>query len=142
MQGAICPPFTIRLQAALQPSSFTGKTWRGNVVIGAGKAAFELDPRLERDTVPVLWLGLCELRLMDDSRWPWLILVPQRPGITELHDLTPLDQTMLIFEANTVSQALKRVTSCRKINAGALGNVVSQLHYHVVARNEKDPNWP
>ncbi|MBI1621009.1 HIT domain-containing protein [Aquamicrobium sp. cd-1] len=111
-------------------------------MIGAGKAGFELDPRLERDTAPVLWLGLCELRLMDDRRWPWLILVPQRPGAVEIHDLTPLDQTMLTFEANTVSEALSQVTGCHKINTGALGNVVSQLHFHVVARNENDPNWP
>lgn len=105
-------------------------------------AGFELDPRLERDSVPLMWLGLCELRLMDDSRWPWLMLIPQRPGASEVHDLTPLDQTMLTFEADLVAQALKRVTSCRKINLAALGNVVPQLHLHVIARNEGDANWP
>jgi diadenosine tetraphosphate (Ap4A) HIT family hydrolase len=111
-------------------------------VIGTGRAGFELDPRLERDTEPVMWLGLCELRLMNDSRWPWLILVPQRPGAVEIHDLTPLDQTMLVFESNMVAQALKSVTGCLKINTGALGNVVSQLHFHVIARDEGDQNWP
>lgn len=105
-------------------------------------AGFELDPRIERDTCPLMWLGLCELRLMDDRRWPWLMLVPQRPGVIELHELTPLDQTMLTFEINMVSQALKRVTGCRKINMGALGNVVPQLHVHLIARNEDDPAWP
>ncbi len=103
---------------------------------------FSLDPRLDRDTEPVLWLSLCELRIMNDSRWPWLILVPQRPGIEELHNLTPLDQAMLTFETNLVADALKRVTGCLKINSGALGNVVRQLHIHVIARNEGDANWP
>ena len=108
----------------------------------AGSGGFELDPRIERDSEPLMWLGLCELRLMDDSRWPWLLLVPQRPGASEIHDLTPLDQTMLAFETNMVAQALKRVTSCRKINVAALGNVVPQLHVHVIARNEGDPGGP
>ena len=115
---------------------------KGNAVMPAATAGFELDPRLERDSVPLMWLGLCELRLVDDSRWPWLMLVPQRPGAVEVHDLTPLDQTMLTFETNLLAQALKNVTACRKINTAALGNVVPQLHMHVVARNEKDANWP
>lgn len=106
------------------------------------EARFELDARLERDTRPLMWLGLCELRILDDRRWPWLVLVPQRPAIVEFHDLSPLDQTMLTFELNMVSQALKHVTGCHKINIGALGNVVSQLHVHVIARNEGDPAWP
>lgn len=103
---------------------------------------FELDRRLNADSVPLLWLGLCELRIMDDHRWPWLILVPQRPGMVEVHDMTPLDQTMLVFESNMVAQALKSVTNCTKINTGTLGNIVRQLHVHVVARNEGDPGWP
>ncbi|MEO3384809.1 HIT family protein [Mesorhizobium sp. CAU 1741] len=105
-------------------------------------AGFELDPRIERDTEPLMWLGLCELRVMNDRRWPWLMLVPQRVRAVELHDLTPLDQTMLTFEADMVSKALKETTSCRKINIAALGNVVPQLHVHLVARNEGDPGWP
>lgn len=103
---------------------------------------FELDPRLKGDSVPVERLGLCELRLMNDRRWPWLMLIPQRPEIEELHELTPLDQAMLTFESNMVAVALKRVTGCTKINTAALGNIVRQLHVHVVARSEDDPNWP
>lgn len=106
------------------------------------KAGFTLDARLEADSEPLLWLGLCELRVMNDSRWPWLILVPQRPGIEELHDLTPLDQAMLTFEANMTAQALKNVTGCSKINTAALGNIVRQLHIHIVARFENDTGWP
>ncbi|MGD9914620.1 MAG: HIT family protein [Rhizobiaceae bacterium] len=105
-------------------------------------AGFEIDRRLEADSEPLLWLGLCQLRMMNDSRWPWLLLIPRRPGITEVHDLTPLDQTMLTFETNMVAQALKQATGCLKINTGALGNIVRQLHVHVIARNEGDPAWP
>ncbi len=108
----------------------------------ASTGGFVLDPRIERDSAPLMWLGLCELRLMDDSRWPWLILVPHRPGAVEIHDLTPLDQAMLSFETSLVAQALKRVTDCGKINVGSLGNMVPQLHVHVIARNEGDPGWP
>ncbi|MEQ1941383.1 HIT family protein [Mesorhizobium sp. VNQ89] len=106
------------------------------------KAGFSLDARLDADTDPLMWLGLCELRIMNDRRWPWLILVPQRPEAVEIHDLTPLDQAMLTFETNMVAQALKNVTGCTKINTGALGNVVRQLHVHVIARNEGDAGWP
>ncbi len=111
-------------------------------MLPGNQPGFELDRRLNADSVPVVWLGLCELRLMDDRRWPWLVLVPQRPGACEIHDLTPLDQTMLAFETNLVAQALKNVTGCTKINTGALGNVVRQLHVHVVARHTGDPGWP
>ena len=103
---------------------------------------FVLDDRLERDSEFVTALGLCQLRLLKDSRWPWLMLVPQRAGKTEIFELTPLDQAMLTFEANLVAGALKQVTGAKKINVGALGNIVSQLHVHVVARHEGDPNWP
>ncbi|MEI4481868.1 MULTISPECIES: HIT domain-containing protein [Phyllobacterium] len=103
---------------------------------------FALDAKLNADTFPIVKLGLCDLRLMNDRRWPWLILVPQRPGITEVHELTPLDQTMLTFEAGIAAQALKSITNCEKINTAALGNIVRQLHVHVIARNTGDPAWP
>jgi len=114
----------------------------GTTMLTGLKAGYELDARLKGDSVPVIRLGLCELRLMNDRRWPWAILVPQRPEIEELHELTPLDQAMLTFETNMVAVALKRITECRKINTAALGNIVRQLHVHVVARSEGDPNWP
>lgn len=106
------------------------------------KAGFELDVRLEADSEHAMWLGLCELRVMNDSRWPWLLLIPQRTGIEEVHDLTPLDQAMLTFETNLVAQGLKTATGCTKINSGALGNIVRQLHVHVIARSEGDAGWP
>lgn len=105
-------------------------------------AAFELNERLRGDSEFVVTLGLCQLRLMDDRRWPWLILVPQRPGIEELFELKPLDQALLTFETNLAAEALKKVTDATKVNVGALGNIVRQLHVHVIARQENDPNWP
>ena len=103
---------------------------------------FKLDPRLEADTLSVAKLGLCELRLMNDSRWPWLILIPQRAGIVEFLDLTPLDQTMLSFEVGLVAKTFKPFTQCKKLNIATIGNVVEMFHCHIVARNEGDANWP
>ncbi|RWX76587.1 HIT family protein [Neorhizobium lilium] len=103
---------------------------------------FELDERLARDSELVAVLGLCQLRLLKDGRWPWLMLVPQRNGMTEIFDLQPLDQALLTFETNMVASALKKVTGATKINVAALGNIVRQLHVHIVARFEGDSNWP
>ena len=105
-------------------------------------SGFGLDQRLARDSELVATLDLCQLRLLKDSRWPWLMLVPQRDGMSEVFDLQPLDQALLTFETNMVGAALKKVTGATKINVGALGNIVRQLHVHVVARSEGDPNWP
>ena len=105
-------------------------------------AGFALNERLLADSAFVENLGLCQLRLMDDKRWPWLVLIPQRAAMEEVFDLTPLDQAMLTFETNMVGQALKKSTNATKVNVGALGNVVRQLHVHVIARFENDPNWP
>ena len=105
-------------------------------------AAFELNERLRGDSELIVTLGLCQLRLMDDRRWPWLILVPQRAGIEELFELKPLDQALITFETNLAAEALKKVTDATKVNIGALGNIVRQLHVHVIARREDDPNWP
>ena len=103
---------------------------------------FELDPRLAADTVPVARLDLCELRLMNDARFPWLVLVPQRPGLVEIADLTPSERTLLWHETDRAGAALRAVATCDKLNLGALGNIVRQLHVHVVARCEGDAAWP
>ena len=103
---------------------------------------FVLDPRLENDSTSVMVTGLCDLRLSRDARWPWLILVPRRADITEIFELTPLDQVLLAFETDLVAKALKEITGAAKINVGALGNIVRQLHVHVIARSEGDANWP
>lgn len=104
--------------------------------------SFELNNRIGADSQMASVLGLCQLRLMNDRRWPWLLLIPQRPEIEEIYQLTPLDQTLLTFETCETARALKQVTGCEKINTGALGNHVRQLHIHVIARNPGDPAWP
>ena len=103
---------------------------------------FMLDWRLEGDSLTVCSLELCEVRLIDDLRWPWLILVPRREGASEIHDLAKEDATLAASETAEASRALKLLTRCTKINTAAIGNVVSQLHIHVVARNAGDANWP
>lgn len=103
---------------------------------------FELDGRIARDSDLVRVLGLCQLRIQNDSRWPWLVMVPERPGMTEIFELSPEEQVQLSAEVNRVAAALKRVTGATKINVGALGNIVRQLHVHVIARFEGDANWP
>jgi len=103
---------------------------------------FRLNARIQADSRLVSVLGLCQLRLMNDSRWPWFLLVPQRSDVEEIYHLTPLDQTLLTFETSETARALKRITACEKINIGTLGNRVRQLHIHVIARDPDDPAWP
>lgn len=107
-------------------------------------AAFlpHLDPRIAADSVEVANLALCHVRLSGDARFPWLLLVPRRAGAVEICDLDPADQTVLMTEIVKASAALRSVTRCDKLNVAALGNVVAQLHVHVVARFTTDPAWP
>jgi diadenosine tetraphosphate (Ap4A) HIT family hydrolase len=105
-------------------------------------AGFALDPRLAGDTVPVLSLPLCDVRLMNDSRYPWLVLVPRRAGLVELADLTQADQSALWREVNQAGGALRSIAPPDKLNIALLGNIVRQLHVHVVARREGDAAWP
>ena len=101
-----------------------------------------LDPRLAADTVPVADLGLCSVRLMDDARFGWLVLVPRREGLSEVADL-PADARALMWqEVERAGEALRAAFPCDKLNIGALGNIVRQLHVHVVARREGDAAWP
>jgi diadenosine tetraphosphate (Ap4A) HIT family hydrolase len=104
--------------------------------------SFALDSRLAADTLFLDDLALCRVLLMNDSRFPWLILVPRRAGLSELHDLTAPERALLIEEAARVGERLKTLTGAKKINIGALGNIVAQLHVHVVARREVDAAWP
>lgn len=102
---------------------------------------FRLHPRLAADTLSVTSLALCEVRLMNDRRFPWVILVPQRAGLTELHQLSGQEQRQLLRESARLSRLLEAM-GAEKINVGALGNLVPQLHWHVVARSRNDPCWP
>ena len=103
---------------------------------------FVLHERLAADTAPVAELPLCSARLMNDSRWPWLILVPRRAGAVEVHALDDADQVQLMREIAQASRALEAACSPDKINVGALGNMVPQLHVHVIARTRDDEAWP
>ena len=103
---------------------------------------FELDGRIARDSDLIATLDLCQLRIQNDSRWPWLVMVPQRADVTEIFELSEADQALLSAEVNHVAAALKEITCATKINVGALGNIVRQLHVHVIARFEGDANWP
>ena len=105
-------------------------------------AAFALDPRLEADTRHVATLPLCELRLMDDARFAWLVLVPRRADMVEVADLAEAEQQQLWREASRAGAALRAMAPCDKLNLGALGNIVRQLHLHVVARTQGDAAWP
>jgi diadenosine tetraphosphate (Ap4A) HIT family hydrolase len=104
--------------------------------------AFKLDPTLANDTVFVCAMPRSDVLLVDDARFPWLILVPRLPGMVELHDLEPADLVAVLREAAIAGRTLKSLTGALKINTGALGNIVRQLHIHVVARKEGDPAWP
>jgi diadenosine tetraphosphate (Ap4A) HIT family hydrolase len=107
-----------------------------------GLVSFQLDHRLARDTFVIGDLPLCRVLMMNDARWPWLILVPRREGMVELIVLELADQTQLMDEAGRASLFLKSHLRPDKINVGALGNIVRQLHLHIVARVVGDPVWP
>lgn len=103
---------------------------------------FQLHERLAGDTAAVCTLGLCRVLLMDNRLWPWLILAPERPGVTEVHHLSPADRARLIEEVAQASEVLEEMFGPDKINVGALGNIVPQLHVHVIARSTTDRAWP
>ena len=106
------------------------------------KPAFELDPRLEQDSQLLAQGPLSQLRLMDDLRFPWLVLVPRLPGASEWLDLDLPQQQLLLAELTAAGTDLRSWAPCDKLNIGALGNVVRQLHVHLVARGEGDGAWP
>ena len=103
---------------------------------------FELSPRLESDTDWVLDLQLSRVLMMDDSRYPWLILVPRLANVREWLDLSSRDQALLLAEQLQVSRCLQTLVSPDKLNIATLGNIVPQLHVHIVARFESDFAWP
>ena len=103
---------------------------------------FQPDPRLAADSVFIADGPLSQVRLMDDARFPWLLLVPRVPGASEWIDLDGGQQRLLLAEINQLSQLLRTEAGVEKINIGALGNIVRQLHVHVVGRHAGDPAWP
>ena len=103
---------------------------------------FTLDPRLEQDTIHLGEFKLSKVLLMNDARYPWVILVPKITGVTEVFQLNDEQQKQLMLESNFVAKALNDLVQADKMNVAALGNVVSQLHIHHVARYQGDETWP
>ena len=96
-------------------------------------SAWSLHSQLPKDTIDVGDLPLSKVLVIKDANYPWLLLVPRRPDITEIIDLAEVEQAQLMTEVSRVARALKEVTRCDKLNIAALGNMVPQLHVHVIA---------
>lgn len=103
---------------------------------------FELHPRLAADTLPLGDFPLCRCLLMNDMHYPWLILVPRVADVREIFELSAEQQQQLIRESSYVSERLAMFFQADKINIGALGNMVPQLHLHHIARYANDAAWP
>lgn len=104
--------------------------------------SFQLDPQLERDTVYVADWHLCQVRLMNDSRYPWVILIPKVSDIAEVHELAHQQQHLLLDESVRLSKALDQLFAPHKLNVAALGNMIRQLHIHHIVRFESDASFP
>ena len=103
---------------------------------------FELHPQLAADSYPLTTWPLCEVRVINDANYPWLVLIPRKPGLRDFDDLSPEDMVLAGEEIREASRALRQLYRPDKMNVAALGNQVPQLHIHVVARFEGDAAWP
>ena len=104
--------------------------------------AFSLHPNLAADTFLVAKLELSDVLLMNDQRFPWCILVPRLTGLRELHEVPAESKPVFWREIDAVASALQKYSNAHKMNVAALGNMVPQLHVHVIARQTDDPAWP
>jgi len=105
-------------------------------------SAWSLHSQLTQDTIDIGDLPLCRVLVIKDANYPWLLLVPRRDKAVEIIDLAEVEQAQLMTEVSRVARALKDITKCDKLNIAALGNVVPQLHIHVIARRTSDAAWP
>ena len=103
---------------------------------------FELHPRLQQDCIEVGRFDLCRLLMMNDSQFPWFILVPEKPGLEEIYQLDKADRALLIEESCALASTLAALYRADKMNIAAIGNLVPQLHIHHVARYQTDKAWP
>ena len=103
---------------------------------------FTIDKKFLKSSYHITDLKLCSIRLHDNSKFPWLILIPKRNKITDISDLKPKDQILLIKEIVFVSKIMKKLFKTSKLNVEKIGNIVPQLHIHIIARNKKDSSWP
>ena len=95
-----------------------------------------------KDSHPVIELKLCSVRLIDNSKFPWLILIPNRKNVTDIFQLNSKDQILLMKEIVYVSKTMKKIFKAFNLNVEKIGNIVSQLHIHIIARSKKDSSWP
>jgi diadenosine tetraphosphate (Ap4A) HIT family hydrolase len=103
---------------------------------------FEIDSQLKQTSYPLISLGVCDLRLVDDQRWPWLLIIPRVPHAVELIDLSPDLRSEVWLEIDHVARVMRDQFSPYKLNIAALGNQVRQLHIHCIARFLDDDAWP
>lgn len=106
------------------------------------KPDWALHPRLDQDTLPILELPTSSVRLLNDRRFPWVVLVPRIPGASSWFELDTTQQQAVMVEVNVVAARLNELFDPKRINLGMIGNMVEQLHVHCVARFENDPAWP
>lgn len=103
---------------------------------------FKLDPKLEQDSIHITTLNSCQVLLKKNEEIPWIILVPQIPNLVEILDLNDLQYTQVMDEVKYCASIMKKVFSPEKLNVAALGNIVSQLHFHIICRYHNDRAWP
>ena len=103
---------------------------------------FKIDKKFLKSSHHIIELKLCSIRLHDNSKFPWVILIPKRNKITDISDLNSKDQILLMKEIVHVSKIMKKLFKTSKLNIEKIGNMVSQLHIHVIARSKKDSSWP
>ena len=104
--------------------------------------SFKLNKKFLKTSYHLLDLKLCTIRLNDNSKFPWIILIPKRKKITDISDLNSKDQTLLMKEIVYVSKIMKKLFKTSKLNVEKIGNIVPQLHIHIIARSKKDSSWP
>ena len=95
-----------------------------------------------KDSHLITELKLCSVRLIDNSKFPWIILIPKRKNITDIFELSSKDQSLLMKEIVYVSKIMKKTFKAFNLNVEKIGNIVSQLHIHIIARTQKDSSWP
>ena len=103
---------------------------------------FKIDKKFLKSSYHILDLKLCSIRLHDNSKFPWVILIPKRNNITDISDLNSKDQILLMKEIVHISKIMKKLFKTSKLNVEKIGNIVPQLHIHIIARNMKDSSWP
>ena len=103
---------------------------------------FKIDKKFLKSSHHIIELKLCTVRLHDNSKFPWIILIPKRNKIIDISDLNSRDQILLMKEIVYVSKIMKKLFKTSKLNVEKIGNIVPQLHIHIIARNKKDSTWP